>query len=212
MVATRASPPPEVQPAWDYDGLAKPLLSDSAGLSELLLSVDRSKPVSTAGLALDPLDWPAGRYRPTPTIIEAAQALYRGHGVHEISRSEAGAENLSATADFISDAIECAKRRRRKIICFVTGVPGSGKTLAGLNIANERMKAPEEEHAVFLSGNGPLVDVLRKALADDAMRKPSAEGSRRRRVEEERKAAAFLQNIHHFRGPFWRKANDRKVQ
>ena len=89
----------------------------------------------------DPLAWAHSSYKPTPTIVEAAQALCRGHDVHEISCSEAGAENLSRTAAYIAEVIEQAKRERRKAICFVTGVPGSGKTLAGLNLATERMRS-----------------------------------------------------------------------
>jgi hypothetical protein len=134
-----------------------------------------------ASLKSTPLDaeaWAASSYKPTPTIVEAAQALYRGHDVQEISRSEAGAENLSRTGAYIAKVIEEAKRCGRKAICFVTGVPGSGKTLAGLNIATERMRSSEDEHAVFLSGNGPLVAVLREALANDEVDRSKANGAK----------------------------------
>jgi hypothetical protein len=93
--------------------------------------------------------------------------LYKGHDVREISRSDSGAENLTKTADAISNIIEKSKKEKIKSICFVTGVPGAGKTLAGLNLATERHNVSEEEHAVFLSGNGPLVEVLQEALARD---------------------------------------------
>ena len=76
-----------------------------------------------------------GRYRPTPTIIEAAMALYKGHSVKEISRSDASAINLSQTSEAISEIIKYSKEKPQKSICFVTGVPGAGKTLVGLNIA-----------------------------------------------------------------------------
>ena len=111
--------------------------------------------------------WGNSIYKPTPAIGEAAQALYKGHNVKEITRSDSGTINLSKTADCINSVIETSKSKNLKSICFVTGVPGAGKTLAGLNIANERMKSDEDEHAVFLSGNGPLLDVLREALARD---------------------------------------------
>ena len=117
--------------------------------------------------AFDPEQWATSGYKPTPTIIEAAQALYQGHRVEEITRSDAGAKNLSETTTCLEKIIEEAKAKRHKAICFVTGVPGAGKTLAGLNLVTHRTKAHEEEHAVFLSGNGPLVDVLREALARD---------------------------------------------
>ncbi len=143
--------------------------------------------------------WLAGRYRPTPTIVEAAQALYRGHAVDEISRSEAGAVNLSRTTDYVAQAIESAKLNHQKVICFITGVPGSGKTLAGLNLATARQRAHSDEHAVFLSGNGPLVEVLHEALTLDALATARRTSRRTSRPLEGRRAAAFIQNIHHFR-------------
>ena len=143
--------------------------------------------------------WENSVYKPTPTIIEAAQALYKGHSVTEISRSDASAINLSNTSILINKIIENAKAQHKKSICFLTGVPGAGKTLAGLNIANERLKADESEHSVFLSGNGPLVDVLREALTRDSVESAKRSGQRVLRTEAERKAKAFIQNIHHFR-------------
>ena len=154
---------------------------------------------SIIGDKLDPIEWENSLYKPTPTIIEAAQALYRGHNVKEISRSDAGAVNLSRTSDAVSNIIEYAKSNRRKAICFITGVPGAGKTLAGLNIANERHQFVEEEHAVFLSGNGPLVDVLQEALARNEVAGPNAKTSGINKNKALMKARAFIQNIHHFR-------------
>jgi hypothetical protein len=98
--------------------------------------------------------WP----EPTPAIVEAAQTLYRTHSVNDISRSDAGAKNLQETSASVSAVIDRARQSRTRAICFVTGVPGSGKTLAGLNIATRRSDEHRDEHAVFLSGNGPLVD------------------------------------------------------
>ena len=112
-------------------------------------------------------NWIDSLYRPTPTIIEAAQALYRGHRVEDISRNDASAINLSRTTDAINRIIDYSKANHRKSICFVTGVPGAGKTLAGLNLSVERQRIDEKEHAVFLSGNFPLVAVLQEALARD---------------------------------------------
>ena len=144
--------------------------------------------------ALDAEEWLNAPYAPTPTIIEAAQALYRGHDVADISRNDASAVNLNQTTDAINHIIEKSKSERRKSICFVTGVPGAGKTLAGLNIANERHKFDEEEHAVFLSGNQPLVGVLQEALARDEHSRLDVKKS-----EALSKAKAFIQIIHHFR-------------
>lgn len=195
LVATEALADGTQAVQWDSDNLARPLRSDPGSLVATILRVgsEAQRP------AIDPNSWVAGRYRPTPTIVEAAQALYRGHNVEEISRSESGAENLTHTADYVAQAIETAKREHRKIICFITGVPGSGKTLAGLNLATARQRAHSDEHAVFLSGNGPLVDVLREALALDAVAKAKDAGQSTSKVQEDRRAAAFIQNIHHFR-------------
>lgn len=195
LVATAAGNLEDQSPQWDQDGLAEPL---KAGPPQLATIIGQIAAASEAP-ALDPGAWLAGRYRPTPTIVEAAQALYRGHDVEEISRSEAGAENLTRTADYIAQAIESAKTGHRKIICFVTGVPGSGKTLAGLNLATARQRAHSDEHAVFLSGNGPLVEVLREALALDAVARAREAGRTASKTEEDRRASAFIQNIHHFR-------------
>ncbi|WP_180108892.1 MULTISPECIES: DUF2075 domain-containing protein [unclassified Acinetobacter] len=153
-----------------------------------------------AGLTqLNIKQWVESRYKPTPTIIEAAQALYQGHTVDEISRSDAGAKNLAITSKKIEQIIEDAKLTNKKTICFLTGVPGAGKTLAGLNIANQRLKTNEQEHSVFLSGNGPLVDVLREALVRNTVELAKQQTEKKTRSEAEREAKAFIQNIHHFR-------------
>lgn len=91
------------------------------------------------------------------------------------------------------------KKENKKSICFLTGVPGAGKTLAGLNIANERLKADESEHSVFLSGNGPLVAVLREALTRDSVITAKQNGEKLLKQDAVREAKAFIQNIHHFR-------------
>ncbi len=155
--------------------------------------------INNAEQAIDVDYWENSIYKPTPTIVEAAQALYKGHNVKEITRSDAGTINLSKTADCINYIIENSKRNNQKSICFVTGVPGAGKTLAGLNIAVKRMKTDEDEHAVFLSGNGPLVDVLREALTRDEVATAKESGEKLTKKEAAIKPNAFIQNIHHFR-------------
>ena len=176
---------------WADDLVAEPLLVGIDGLRNALVV---EPPLRFATDDLDVHKWRTSGYRPTPTIIEAAETLYRSHDVDEISRSDAGAKNLQATSNRIADIIETSKREGRKSICFITGVPGAGKTLAGLNIAAKRAVGHEDEHAVFLSGNGPLVDVLREALARDQNERDNVSmGESRRRVK------TFIQNIHHFR-------------
>lgn len=195
VVATEALPAQIENVRWDSDKLARALRSAPGSLASIISRVGSA----AESPAIDPASWMAGRYSPTPTIVEAAQALYRGHDVNEISRSEAGAENLTRTADYVAQAIETAKDEHRKIICFITGVPGAGKTLAGLNLATARQRAHSDEHAVFLSGNGPLVDVLREALALDAVARAKGANQSTSKMQEDRRAAAFIQNIHHFR-------------
>ncbi|MBR3149398.1 MAG: DUF2075 domain-containing protein [Eubacterium sp.] len=146
--------------------------------------------------------WEDSEYLPTPTIVEAAQALYRGHNVHDITRSDAGAENLTVTTEEINKIIEYSKTNSRKSICFVTGVPGAGKTLVGLNIAIERSDASAGEHAVFLSGNYPLVTVLQEALARDKVTQGKTNGVKITKSDALRETSAFIQIIHKYRDSF----------
>lgn len=150
----------------------------------------------------DYVAWENSEYLPTPTIVEAAQALYRGHNVHDITRSDAGAENLTITTGEINRIIEHSKSNHRKSICFVTGVPGAGKTLVGLNIAIERSDAQQGEHAVFLSGNFPLVKVLQEALARDKVEQEKQKGNRVVKKDALRSTSAFIQIIHKYRDSF----------
>lgn len=152
--------------------------------------------------AFDYVQWENSEYRPTPTIVEAAQALYRGHNVHDITRNEAGAENLTVTTDEINRIIDHSKANHRKSICFVTGVPGAGKTLVGLNLAIQRSNAAAGEHAVFLSGNFPLVTVLQEALARDKVEQEKQAGCKLSKSDALRSTSAFIQIIHKYRDSF----------
>ena len=105
-----------------------------------------------ASPSIDPATWGTGSYSPTPTIIEAARSLYARHTIHDITRSDAGAVNLAATSGCIERIIAAAKAGRRKAIVFVTGVPGAGKTLVGLNVATRHGERSDAAHAVFLFG------------------------------------------------------------
>lgn len=194
LVATEAGSSDDAISSYQ-DGVFRPLKANKESVGRILADVAATVSVPP----IDPLEWEASPYKPTPTIVEAAQALYRGHGVKEITRSDAGAINLAGTSDAISRIIDESKRRGEKSICFVTGVPGAGKTLAGLNIANDRLRVSEDERAVFLSGNGPLVEVLREALARDETASARGTANRLTKSSALTKARAFVQNIHHFR-------------
>ncbi|MDC7694127.1 DUF2075 domain-containing protein [Asticcacaulis sp. DXS10W] len=193
LVATRAKTSLKSQPELALDHVSKPLLSNVIDLGDIL----RNAAAPHRHRQLDVAQWASSGYRPTPTIIEAARALYARHDVRDIARSDADAINLSRTQDYIAAVIEDAKSHQRKTVCFVTGVPGAGKTLAGLNIATQRSESHADEHATFLSGNGPLVDVLREALARD---QSARTGRSKKHVE--RDVRAFIQNIHHFRDDY----------
>ena len=148
---------------------------------------------------IDPGLWTRGRYKPTPTIVEAATALYNGHSVDEILRRDASATNLSDTSDAISEIVRRSMQNGQKSICFVTGVPGSGKTLVGLNIATAHIDRDNELYSVFLSGNGPLVAILREALTRDKVRSEKEQGRRVRKGDIMREVKLFVQNVHDFR-------------
>lgn len=154
--------------------------------------------------SFDAVQWSLTAYQPTPTIVEAAQALYAKHSVVDISRSEAGVENLHDTSSTLLELIHSARRERRKIICFVTGVPGAGKTLVGLNIANQHANTEDLEYSVFLSGNGPLVAVLQEALArDQHQTNPELTTITAAR----QRTRSFIQNIHTFRDEYLKDHN-----
>ncbi|WNM19774.1 DUF2075 domain-containing protein [Flavobacterium capsici] len=180
----------------NIDGLYNVVCANSSnleGVIKLILNDLKSEK------KIDVYFWENSIYKPTPTIIEAATALYKNHKVEDITRHDAGAENLAVTSKCISKIIDYSKINSRKTICFITGVPGAGKTLAGLDIANLRSNYQEEEHAVFLSGNGPLVDVLREALARDKVKTAKENGENLSKENAKSQVKSFIQNIHHFR-------------
>jgi hypothetical protein len=168
----------------DYDNLAHTLRA--------VLQSTFSTPIAAS-------EWESGRYYPSPTIVEAAKALYSGHSVTEITRSDSGAQNLAVTANFLASLIEKAKQSQKKIICFVSGVPGAGKTLVGLDVANRHTHVDDELYSVYLSGNGPLVAILQEALARDKVSRAKQGGDRLTKGEARRGAKQFIQNVHHFR-------------
>lgn len=143
--------------------------------------------------------WEQGRYQPTPTIVEAARALYAGHNVQDLSRSDAGAINLAQTSKTVEQVIAESRAHSQKAICFVTGVPGAGKTLVGLNIATSHIDPDSDLYSVFLSGNGPLVNILHEALARDRVDQARKIGKKLTKATAKSEVKAFIQNVHHFR-------------
>ncbi|MBL9138783.1 MAG: DUF2075 domain-containing protein [Verrucomicrobiales bacterium] len=195
LVAMAASQSPEIRLEVDADGVFRPILVHPRGLRTAIEAVLRV----ASGSALDAPTWASASYRPTPTIVEAARALYARHSVEAIARFDAGAQNLHITSRRIEDLVDDARAQKRKVICFVTGVPGAGKTLVGLNVATHRRDAEQPTHAVFLSGNGPLVAVLREALTRDEFHRRRQQGEKVRKGRVGESVKAFIQNVHHFR-------------
>lgn len=180
------------------DGVYAPIKVSPARLSQCIDSVL----ALTGGAPINAIDWANGRYKPTPTIVQAASALYGQHSVADLSRSDAGAKNLAVTSLAVSTLIASAQTKRHKTICFITGVPGAGKTLVGLDVATKHMDAASELHSVYLSGNGPLVAILREALTRDEVARKKAQGTKLRKGEALKAVEAFIQNVHHFRDAY----------
>lgn len=178
-----------------HDRLFNPVKTNAVQLRDVI----ESALLLTDGNIINASNWENGRYCPTPTIIEAAMALYNDHTVADISRSDASAINLTQTTEAVSEVIRASREKFCKSICFVTGVPGAGKTLVGLNIANKHIDKQDNLYSVFLSGNGPLVAILREALARDKVRREKEKGTRFKKSTALSEVKMFIQNVHHFR-------------
>lgn len=195
LIATEATEFPTIKLKADEDKVYHPISVNPEGFRK---AVDLSLQ-TTAGSTLNDQQWSRAPYHPTPTIVEAARSLYSQHSVEAIACYDAGKQNLRVTSRRIEDLVDEAKEKGRKIICFVTGVPGAGKTLVGLNIATRRRELNQPTHAVFLSGNGPLVAVLHEALTRDEVVRRKKQGEKVRKGKVAESVKAFIQNVHHFR-------------
>ena len=180
------------------DAVYNPLITGADGLQSMLTKVLHHAH-ATASASID--NWIISPYTPTPTIIEAARTLYENHSVEDITRHEADKVSTDATINYLLQIIDQSKRNGQKSICFVTGVPGAGKTLVGLDVAIKQTYKEEncakEDGAVFLSGNGPLVAVLTEALARDNYNKNKDKG--KLKTDSRREVSEFIQIIHRYR-------------
>lgn len=182
------------------DKVVNPLVTGIAGLVEVLSNVLNQFPNESEINE----NWIISPYAPTPTIIEAAKALYENHSVEDITRHEADKVSTDRTISYILDVIQESKINGKKSICFVTGVPGAGKTLVGLDVAIKQTyqgndEPVEDEGAVYLSGNGPLVAVLTEALAQDNRKKCIAQGNKKNITDCRREVGKSIQMIHRYR-------------
>ena len=181
------------------DGLFKPIKANKNNLREIILhGIEFCKNDST----LKGDDYVKGSYSPTPTIIEAAVTMYKNHSVADITRSDADAKNLTATTKSVSEIIQNAQNDKKKVICFVTGVPGAGKTLVGLDIATKHLDKNKGTHSIFLSGNGPLVAILQEALTRDTVHSAKEMDVKITKSKAREGVKAFIQIIHHYRDAY----------
>lgn len=193
LIATEASINfSTISPSLENDKIFEPIKVNKFSLRQTIKLVLEF----SFGKHIDKYSWESSSYKPTPTIIEAAKALYSGHSVDEITRSSADEKNLSITSDLIIKIIKKSKNQSKKSICFVTGVPGAGKTLVGLKITTQDI---DDLPSVFLSGNGPLVKILQEALARDKVEKAKEKGEKLTKKTVLSEVKAFIQNVHHFR-------------
>lgn len=182
------------------DRVVNPLVTGKERLSDLVNAVLGRFPNEP------PLDqnWIISPYAPTPTIIEAARSLYENHSVENITRHEADDVYTDRTIGYILQIIKKSKESKRKSICFVTGVPGAGKTLVGLDVAIKQTyqghDVPvDDEGAVYLSGNGPLVAVLTEALAQDNYKQSRERNEQKKLSDSRREVSKSIQMIHRYR-------------
>lgn len=169
------------------DSLAPTILCNAKGLAPVLMQVASQHEGFEKQLSW--LEFDSAAYSPTPSIIDAAKAVYSGHSVVEIGRSDAHGDRIKAACDRLQQIARTAEEERKKVICFVTGTPGAGKTLLGLNLVFAESRAPEQTRAALLSGNRPLVYVLQEALAEDAAERHGGKAEARRRAQ------AGIQNL-----------------
>ena len=172
------------------------------GSNELKNVIHNSLLIFCDELTINVEDYINSGYTPTPTIIEAAISLYNTHNVQNITRSDASAKNLTITTNQISHLIDLAKNKHKKLICFITGVPGAGKTLVGLNVATSHLEKDHGSTSVYLSGNAPLVAILQEALARDKKASEMSKGNKITKQATKREVKTFIQIIHHYRDEY----------
>ncbi|NJC00212.1 hypothetical protein GGR63_000099 [Xanthomonas sp. 3272] len=190
VLCSTAAPSVTSSPPISNSCVAPIRLTNADDLASVLLSA-YSAQHDPNGVPINADTWVEAPYRPTLSVIEAAERLYENHDVREISHSYAS--NLDATTDLLAEVIKEARAQNRRYVCFVTGVPGAGKTLTGLNVVHDpSLREEGGPSGIFLSGNGPLVKVVREALVLSQQR------AGRRRQDSAHEVSTFIQNVHQF--------------
>ena len=162
LIATKAEPYKKVQSSGCYPD--KQIHLQRENIETLIPKVSSIVDLYGDDKEIDFEKWFNSPYYPTPTIVAAAVEAYSSHNLSQIAQSEAGQENINLCEEKINEVINKAQTNKRKCVCFVTGVPGAGKTLVGLDVVAKNMDEGKKNLSVYLSGNGPLVEVLREAL------------------------------------------------
>ena len=162
LIATKAEPYKKTQSTGCYPD--KQIHLQRENIETLIPKVSEILNLYGEDKEIDFEKWFNSPYYPTPTIVAAAIEAYSSHNLSQIAQSEAGQENINLCENKINDVIKHAQSEKRKCVCFVTGVPGAGKTLVGLDVVAKNMDEGKKNLSVYLSGNGPLVEVLREAL------------------------------------------------
>src|SRR5690606_10295073 len=143
----------------------------AAELGSTLLELARS----ASGRRPSPCEFAEGEYAPLPTLVAAARMLFENLELPHVRRAAS-----AGVHDAVTRVLELAREARthgQKTLVLLTGVPGAGKTLVGLQVAHSAaleegyrvgVKRARGAPATFLSGNGPLVQVLQNALKSTA--------------------------------------------
>ena len=202
VVATGCAKPAALQVPLPLPGVHGVAEASAATLPALLAHLHRTLP--PAETPLDAIAWCSAPYRPVPSIVEAAATLFARNSVADIAAARADTTNLTRTTQAIERALRVAREAGGRVVVFVTGIPGAGKTLCGLNVVFGETR---RNGTAFLTGNAPLVAVLREALACnraglDLSLGPAADPLRRSLTGRLRQArhetSQALQNVHRF--------------
>lgn len=149
LVPTRRTQPGETRPPVQV--LAPTEIA--AALSQML---------DPAGAEIDATAWVRSDYAPLPTVVQAARHIFQSEPLPEIRRARsAGIPDLLS---YLYRLVETAQAQGERHLVLITGVPGAGKTLVGLQFVYQHPLQQEQRQAVLLSGNGPLITVLQYAL------------------------------------------------
>lgn len=148
-------------------------------------------PLARSKASFDAEAWDNGEYHPVPSIIEAARSLQQGLTIREIAHSRAARHDIENLTSYLQGCVTRAREASEFLICFVTGVPGSGKTLVGLNLAFS--SRADGDTLNFMSGNGPLVSVLQSLFYDYRLN-VDGERSAQARID----ARTLIEDVHLF--------------